>query len=82
MSFKFSTMSFKKILSLWLLLIGSVPMFAQNSNSVFGLNGNILLSNKISKIEDLANPLLSYGGGVYLNIPVNHSDNFSIGSDV
>jgi hypothetical protein len=82
MSFKFSNMSFMKISSLWLLLIGSVPMFAQNSNSVFGLNGNILLSNKISKIEDLANPLLSYGGGVYLNVPVKHSDNFSIGSEV
>ncbi len=57
-------------------------MFAQNSNPVFGLNGNLLLSNRISTIEDLKNQLLSYGGGVYLNVPVKHSDNFAIGSEL
>jgi hypothetical protein len=71
-----------KNLTLWLLLIVSMPVFAQNSNAVFGLNGNILVSSKITSIEDLKNPLLSYGGGVYLNVPVKHSDNLAIGSEL
>jgi hypothetical protein len=73
--------SFKNV-SIILLILVNFSLLAQNSNPTFGLNGHVLLSNKISKIEDLANPLLSYGGGVYLNVPVKHSDNFSIGSEV
>lgn len=73
--------SFKNV-SIILLILVNFSLLAQNSNATFGLNGHVLLSNKISKIEDLANPLLSYGGGVYLNVPVKHSDNFSIGSEV
>lgn len=71
-----------KCVSIILLILGDLSLSAQNSNATFGLNGHVLLSNKIARIKDLANPLLSYGGGVYLNIPFQHSDNFSIGSEL
>ncbi len=70
-----------KFIAALFILLSSFSLIGQHSNTTFGLNGNVLLSNKITKIEDLANPLLSYGGGVYLNLPIKHSDNFSIGSE-
>lgn len=70
-----------KVLVTLFILLFSFSLLGQQSNTTFGLNGNVLLSNKITKIEDLANPLLSYGGGVYLNVPIKHSDNLSIGSE-